>query len=162
MYIRKSLSFSHILIHPSIEFLLISLNLKPGNLLCGLFYRPPSSPLVVVTLESALESLPPAKLNSLILLGDFNIDFLSPSDSLHYQIQSISDKLSLRQVITAPTRVTPTTSTVIDHVYLSENLGLSSCNILPPLTGSDHNSVVVSLQLSPPYQKATRIQKCRL
>ena len=107
-------------------------------------------------MESALETLSPTKLKSLILLGDFNVDFLSPSDPLQEQIQSISDKLSLKQVITAPTRVTPTTSTIIDHVYLSENLSLSSCNILPPLSGSDHNSVAVSLQLFPPYKKATR------
>ena len=73
VYIRESLSFSQTLIHASVEFLLISLNLKSWNLLCGLFYRPPSSPHAVATLESALESLPPAKLKSLILLGDFNI-----------------------------------------------------------------------------------------
>ena len=33
MYIRENLSFSRIQIHPSIEFLLISLKLKFGNLL---------------------------------------------------------------------------------------------------------------------------------
>ena len=150
MYIRET-SFSQTVIHPSIEFLLISLIWE--SLMC-LFYRPPSYSHSVATLESALESLPPAKLKSLILLGEFNIDFLSPSDPLRLQIQS--DKLSLRQVVTAPTRVIPTTSTIIDHVYLSENLGLSSCNILPPLTGSDHNNVAISLQLSRPYHKATR------
>lgn len=110
MYPRESLSFSQTLIHPSIEFLL---NLKSRSLLCGLFYHPPSSPHAVATLKSALESLPPAKLKFLILLGDFNIDFLSLSDPLQEQIKSISDKLYLRQMVTAPTRVTPTTSTVM-------------------------------------------------
>ena len=91
-------------------------------------------------------------------MGDLNINFTSTTSSPP-QISSIMDKISLRQIVSEPTRCTITsTPTVIDHVYLSEKLNFSSCNILPPIGGSDHNCVFVSLQLSTPKLKTARHQ----
>ena len=84
----------------SIEFLLISLNLKSRSLLCGLLYCPPSSPHAVATLESALESLPPAKVKSLILLSDFN--FLSQIPYKSRSSPSLTNSLSDRLLLHLP------------------------------------------------------------
>ena len=76
-------------------------------------------------------------------MGDFNIDLLS--DNQHPTLLSISDKLGLSQVVSEPTRTSSNTSTLIDHVYVSEHLTCSSCTTLPPVQGSDHNSIVLTL-----------------
>jgi len=99
-------------------------------------------------LESSLETIPPAKLKNLILLGDFNIDVTSTH--LPPLLQSLVDKLSLQQVVSSPTRDTNRSSTIIGHAYISDSLTLISCVTLPPIEGSDHNCVSVSLRVSPP------------
>ena len=159
LYIREDLPFRVIIKHPWIELLVVQLSVKKRNITCGIFYRPPSSNSSVLhELEAAIESLPPSKLDSFVLMGDLNINFTSTTSSPP-QISSIMDKISLRQIVSEPTRCTITsTPTVIDHVYLSEKLNFSSCNILPPIGGSDHNCVSVSLQLSTPKLKSTRRQ----
>ena len=58
--------------------------------------------------------LPPSCANSLLLMGDFNIDILS---EVHLQLFSTEDKLGLKQVVSAPTRTTQSTNTLIDHMY---------------------------------------------
>ena len=138
---------------------MVQLFVKNRNITCGVFYSPPSSNSSVLhDLEAAIESLPPSKLDSFVLMGDLNINFTSTTSSPP-QISSIMDKISLRQIVSEPTRCTITsTPTVIDHVYLSEKLNFSSCNILPPIGGSDHNCVFVSLQLSTPKLKTARRQ----
>ena len=160
LYIREDLPFRVIIKHPWIELLVVQLSVKKRKITCGIFYRPPSSNSSVLhELEAAIESLPPSKLDSFVLMGDLNINFTSTTSSPP-QISSIMDKISLRQIVSEPTRCTITVgvATVIDHVYLSEKLNFSSCNILPPIGGSDHNCVSVSLQLSTPKLKTTRRQ----
>ena len=149
IFVQNCIPFSVVLSHKSIEFLLLSLDLKPRKLLCGLLYRPPSSPpSVLEDLETTLNEVPPAKIKSLILTGDFNLDASTSPDPL---LKSISDTHGLIQTVTEPTRTTDHSSTIIDHVYLSESLNhsLSSCHTLPPIEGSDHKTICVSLNLHP-------------
>ena len=95
------------------------------------------------TLESALEEPPPSTQNSLLLLGDFNIDYCPSAKTTHlYSLHSIEDKLSHQQECYT-TR--PASSMLIDHVYITERLSHSPCDILPPLSGSDHSTLLFSL-----------------
>lgn len=122
--IQDHLPFTVILSHASAELLVIELRLRHSIVLCGLFYRPPSSDATVLTdVESALEQLPPSKTRSFVLLGDFNID-RSPTSShpLLPILLSFEDTLGLKQVVATATRTTTTTSSIIDHIYVSENL----------------------------------------
>ena len=155
MYIHDSVPFTVRLKHPSIELLLVNLKIKRKSIVCGLYYRPPSSnPSDLVNLESTLQEIPPAQSKSLLLLGDFNIDLLKSSSPA---LNSIVDKQGLTQVVTSPTRSTSTSATLIDHVYLSEELSHSSCNIAPPLHDSDHSSICLHLDTPPPrLRKAVR------
>ena len=147
LYIRDNLSFSLLFSHPSAELLIVELNLRHSSMLCGVFYRPPSSDgSDLSSVETALEQLSPSKLKSLTLLGDFNID-RSPSSRhpLLNNIMSIEDKLGLKQIVTFPTRTTVTTGNLIDHVYISECQPHLPCIHLPPLSGSDHDTLLVTL-----------------
>lgn len=79
-----------------------------------------------------------------MFLGDFNIDLLSSSPSA----QDITTNMSafhFHQVVTDPTRISPSSSTLIGHVYVSDLSFLSSCSTTPPLGSSDHSCVVVAL-----------------
>ena len=50
----------------------------------------------------------------ILLLGDFNIDLLKP----HSSWDSTITLLGLTQIIEPPTRTTPTSATLIDHIYI--------------------------------------------
>ena len=46
------------------------------------------------------------------------------------QLHSITDKFNLNQVVSTPTRISSQSSTTIDHVYLTEETTLTSCETL--------------------------------
>ena len=73
---------------------------------------------------------------------------------------STADKLGLRQVVSSPTRTTDKSSTLINHVYLSEVLTHSSCCIQPPLHVSDHSTIHVCL--SNPHPSYKRVPRRRV
>ena len=147
MFVQDHLPFTTSLSHAHAELLVIEVHLRRCTILCGLLYRPPSSNASVLTdVESALEQLPPSKTRNLVLVGDFNIDRThASSHPLLPILTSIEDKLGLKQVVTTATRTTTNTSTIIDHIYVSENLTNSRCTNLPPLPGSDHNILQIAL-----------------
>ena len=53
----------------------------------------------------------------ILLLGDFNIDLLKP----HSSWDSTITLLGLTQLTELPTRITPTSATLIDYIYINTN-----------------------------------------
>ena len=157
------------LVFPPPLFLIILLPLSFSSFQLNLsytqatFYRPPSnssSSGIFSSLQSVLESLPHSISLNLILLGDFNVDFSSPSSSLNL-INSISDLFSLNQIVSQPTHFSVSNSpSLIDLVFIPASLPHYSCNVLPPISNSDHNSILLSLPLPtvtpPPSSTASR------
>ena len=112
-------------------------------------------------LDHALTAIPPVKLKSAILLGDFNIDLLPshhPVTNPSFQaLQHLTCNFNLTQVVTEATRTVNNKSSLIDHVYTSDSALLKSCVVSQPLGSSDHNSVSMTLGLSsPPIKKYKR------
>ncbi len=60
--------------------------------------------------------------------------------------------MGLTQLVTEPTRVTSTSSTLIDHVFASIPSLISSLIVGPPLGTSDHCSLNLLLSLAAPRQ----------
>ena len=54
------------------------------------------------------------------------------------------------QAVSDPTRSSSTSSTLIDHAYISNPSLLRSCNIAPPLGSSDHSCVMLNLTWTAP------------
>lgn len=80
----------------------------------GVVYRPPNSCYneFISGMESILDPLM-SRTTPLVICGDFNIDLLTASDRDYvFLLQSFS----LKNVISAPTRVTSKSATLIDHV----------------------------------------------
>ena len=63
--------------------------------------------------------------NHLIIAGDFNIDLLATSGICVTYINLLSD-LHLVQYVSQPSRITPISSTLIDHIITSPNLTVNS------------------------------------
>ena len=117
LYLKDSVPFRNTTCHDSIELVFTELQLK-------------HAPRSFSELESALASIPPASLKSAILLGDFNANLLLPDNQ---ELTSVLSAFHLTQVVDQPTHVTANSSSLIDHVYIS-----------------DHSSIVVTLRHSVP------------
>ena len=97
----------------------ICLQVKTGRgppFLIAFIYRSPSSTLVwfdefVVMMDRVQNS---KHHNEILLLGDFN-----SSNPIQHGLSTLS-LFNLHQCIQSPTRVTSTTSTLIDHNYICE------------------------------------------
>ena len=130
-----------------INNLLCSLSFHGRPLFISNFYCPPSSPSDLFTLSSTLSSLPHSIISNLLLVGDFNVDFSSPSLScpLFNTLQDLKDSFSLSQVITEPTHFSPSGSpSVIDLAFIPSTMS-SACCILPPLSTSDHQCILLTV-----------------
>ena len=70
-------------------------------------------------------------------MGDINIDYKHCSNSKWANLTQLFD---LSQLITEPTRVTDTSSTIIDHVYTTEPGNITE-SFVPQYAISDHYPV---------------------
>ena len=97
----------------------IWLQVKTGRgppFLIAFIYRNPSSTLVwldefVVMMDRDQNS---KHHNEILLLGDFNINMFKPNPAWVLTLSLFN----LHQCVQSPTRVTSTTSTLIDHIYM--------------------------------------------
>ena len=151
--ITKKIPTASILRHPTLELLFVKFTLKHGPLSIGLYYRPPSSVHSLTEFEQFLESLNPNKLKSAVFLSDLNINLLSQSP-LSQDILSTMLAFHLHQVVSEPTRVSSSTSPLIDHVYFSDTSLVNSCFTTPAIGNSDHLSIttILSRHTAPPLK----------
>lgn len=56
--------------------------------------------------------------DQVICLGDFNINYLNKSSIQCKFINTFFDTFNMKQIITKPTRITPTSSTLIDLICI--------------------------------------------
>lgn len=91
--------------------------------------------------------------SSLLVVGDFNSkhSYWCPSDTTSTpgrELKSILDDIYLEQVLKEPTRYVETTSSCID-IAITDSPGLvSNYDILPPIGGSDHCAIHLSLDIA--------------
>ena len=115
-----------------IELVIVECLLHSRLLTIAGFSCPPnSSPDVLESVHSVLSSLRRQNFSNLVLCGDFNIDprYSRPNDSLSL----LQSDFQLTQVINEPTRVSPSSSSMIDIIFLSNPTTLVSCGTEAPL-----------------------------
>ena len=121
------------------ETLFIELiNDQGKNIIVGLIYRPPSN-----SLETFFEDLD-AYTHSLslenkhvYLMGDFNINLYSSAQAHEQKLNNILSSYALYPHINKPTRITNTTSSLIDNIF-SNNLSNETLNGILFYDISDH------------------------
>lgn len=127
VYVRNGIKFKrrHDLETKAIETIWLELQFSNRSVLLSAVYRPPNNDSNSVQnwlshMEDSL-SVAYSENKPLMLTGDFNIDLSKPDTSaLHVQWESVYKNVDLRQIIEEPTRVTKTSSTLIDHMYVSD------------------------------------------
>ena len=84
------------------------------------FYRPPDGSMInlISQLENYLEEIITDPLSDYLFLGDANIDLQKcyPDST---KLRLFLSQYNSTQLITNPTRVTNTSSTLIDHIYVN-------------------------------------------
>jgi len=109
------------------------------SFIVGYVYRPPSSPASWNDeMECILEKLY-CENKEIILFGDINYNFCNSATS-NATWNNIIDAFNMKQLVNRPTRVTPTSSTIIDHVYTNHPCNITDINV-PVLSLSDHYPV---------------------
>ena len=132
----------------STELLFSSITRRKHRLFIGTFYRPPSSNTAIASLSSVLSNLSSSNLSNLILVGDFNVNYTSSSTSpLFLELKSLAESYSLSQVISDPTHFSHAgTPSIIDLAFIPSTFH-SNHSILPPVSSSDHNAILLSVSL---------------
>lgn len=136
VYCSKALGFNRISSLESfgIESVWIEVKIKHNSpLLIGYVYRNPAEHVDWYDRFSSLMDAVLLKNKETIIMGDFNIDLLN-SNSKWDRYYSI---YNLEQLIDCPTRVTASTKTLIDHIYVNtkQNIHEVCC---PSSACSDH------------------------
>ena len=150
-YIRNNLEYQVIqefdLTLPNCEDLWIETRLNSNNqsLVIGVIYKHPkcSTPSFTKAMAGVFEKLAVAK-KKFVLLGDFNINLLDTCDNSTTNYFNMLISHFVMPVITKPTRVTPSSHTLIDHIYTNTiNLLSSTFILLSDIT--DHFPVMCTI-----------------
>ena len=143
-------------------WMLIQLRKLRSILLC-VTYRPdycPTSTFHDIFMENYIHALTLGK--EIIVVGDLNCDLLKPDSPEAMSLPDFCSSVNQTQLIKEPTRVTETSSSLIDiimtsNVSLVENYGVALSHI------SDHYLIYASLKLKmlkpPPSYKCVRSYK---
>ena len=126
-------------------------NSKPF-LLCTV-YRPPDAKCDWIELFEAELSIAQTTGYEIILMGDFNINYLNCSNKKWLHLVELFD---LKQMITTPTRITQTTSSIIDHLYTSTSEHISE-SFVPHYSISDHFPICFTRKINYKIKRSAHI-----
>lgn len=139
-FIKKSIKYTMIKFPQStfLEQLWLSLNIRGKTYLLGVLYRPPKYNVVsgLEALDYSLSLLMPTYDNT-IIMGDLNIDLFVDNMNSH-QLNNIFETYDLNQLISEPTRVTNTSSTLLDIIAISNDAIIGAINVVDVPEISDH------------------------
>ena len=149
------------------ELLWVEIKINSINMLCGVCYRPPglSTDMNVAFLENlqmCFDKVLSKPDTLVVLLGDFNghYDPATPSAGSDFgcSLYRWIECNNLFQVISEPTRITPTGATLLDLVITNYPGFFVNSGTLSPPSNCDHSIVFAKLSVSILKQKCyTRI-----
>ena len=147
VYIHESVQFvtRHDFVVESLEVLCIEIHVpKQKPFLLIYWYRPPDSLIDTFDkFENLIEQVESKSLDY-VLMGDVNCDLLkTPPSSQTYRLIRIVEDFDLKQFVSKPTRVTPSTATLIDVLYSSNHNKIPFCDVVP-IGLSDHYMILAS------------------
>lgn len=127
LYINNKLNYKvrtdlSIFIPHILESLFVELKINNKSIIVGVIYRPNTQPkadidVFINNMENITQQL---SSNKTIIMGDFNIDLLKYNK--HNKTSLFVDNMisnGMLPIINKPTRVTHTSATIIDHIYIN-------------------------------------------
>ena len=118
------------------------------RILIGVAYRPPNDLNFLSHFENIILRASSETNKSLILIGDFNCNVLAPNSHATKHLLSTTTDLQLTQLVTAPTRITDSSRTIIDLIFCSNRMITSSATVTP-CSLSDHHIVSCNINIKP-------------
>ena len=108
------------------EIVWIQIKMSKRSLLIGNVYRPPDAPAVWMDgLEAMLERVVQEKLD-VVLLGDLNCNLLKP-DHRAVRLGMVVSEYGFTEMVSGPTRVTQSSKTQIDLLFVTNPDVVKSC-----------------------------------
>ena len=126
----------------------VDIKTEQDPLLLGLIYRPPSNSVDLAGIES-VHTVHPSKLKNAVPLGDLIVHLMTNSQTINWLVLYVFIiPHHLTQVVEEPTRVSDHSSSLINHVYVSDTFYLQSCSTKLPQGSSDHSSTLIIIKRS--------------
>lgn len=131
-------------INPNLEYLALRVKIKKRSFCFGVFYRPPHTNVgdFMSDVDDIVSSLSTTT-DEILITGDFNINLFNLNNPLTTSFESYN----LFQVINEPTRITNTTSTLLDPIFVSNPELVLSQGTISVDTFSDHRMVFCNLRI---------------
>ena len=143
-----------------LEMVWLECNVKSQRFLISCVYQPPRDHGTFFTkFEPIISSMTSKGRHNVIILGDLNIDMLEEnqsSASIRNRFNKILKAYNLQNVIHEPTRITKTSTTLIDHIIIPNSIShkLNNAHSVDPAI-SDHHLIYCSFSLARPKEKPT-------
>ena len=124
IYISYNLTFNRLTkFECDVEAICINVtskNIKPVTI-CTMYRPPNSSPTLLDSINDMVGNIVTQVNHDVIVLGDFNCD-MSPTknDNMSTSLKSIMSGLLFHQLIDIPTRVTPSSKSIIDLIFCTD------------------------------------------
>lgn len=126
LYVRCEFKFTPVQlinVDSRIEYICGVVYLKGMKLCVCIAYRPPDAPYSCIgsLMHSLFIDMSP-EVDSVVLLGDLNVNFLNKKRADVSYLENILQSLGLVQIIRDPTRVTDSSSSLIDVLIVDKNV----------------------------------------
>lgn len=131
----------------NLENIWIKLHLKNKILAVGNIYRPPhgNMNMAIDQLDQALSVILPV-VDDIICVGDVNVNLLNLLNPLSRTFETYN----FTQLISEPTRVTNTTASLLDPIFITNPSLVSQSNVINVDEISDHKLVCCNLTITVP------------
>ena len=147
VYLRNSVQFKEICSTSSANLEAVAIKVSPfstSSFIMIVAYRPssrtPLDPFMSNFLDEVLDKS--SDIDDIVIMGDFNLNQLEP-DNMTRRMDDICQTYNLHQLIDVPTRITDSTATLIDLIYVSDPSSIIQSDVIP-LGISDHFGISVS------------------
>lgn len=123
------------------------------DMILGVIYRHPKSSIKLF-LEELNKNLEQMKNSNLYIIGDINLDISENSSAEYIDMLASNGYFPL---ISVPTRVTDTSSTIIDHIITNDHNHCILPGVIKTDMLSDHFPIFCSIDMHKPYIKPQQI-----
>ena len=130
-YVRNDISFTLAsdISENELEAIWIEILLpKSKPIILGTCYRPPNQNNFLELFDSALNKIEPDY--EIVILGDMNICMSNKKSPLFKKYCNILNMFSLVQLITEPTRISSSSSSIIDHILCNTKEKISQSGVI--------------------------------
>lgn len=129
------------------EQLWIKIYQRNSEIAIGVVYRPPRQPqnIFLHEFDECIGNIF-TMFDSIVCCGDFNIDMLKPHCATYEHFSNVLESYGLSQVVEKPTRISHTTSSLLDLFLCSDSIKIENCEVLENSDiASDHNLVILTV-----------------